>query len=234
MSKVAVITGASDGIGKEIANELARSGYELALVARNEERLRYTEAEAQKNGAEKVQYYLCDVANITAVEETVARIHADFGRIDILINNAGLWIEGKLEDNDPQQIHDILDVNTNGIILVAREVLPIMKAQGSGLIINTISQAGMYAKAERSVYTASKWAITGFTKALQNEVGVDGVRVTGIYPGVTKTDLFKKSGNEREFDAAIQPLDIAKAIAFICSLPDEVHIPELGIKHVKN
>jgi NADP-dependent 3-hydroxy acid dehydrogenase YdfG len=168
---------------------------------------------------------VADVANYVQVEKAVQ----DAGEIDILINNAGLWIQDGLESNDPDAIQKIIDVNTVGTMYCVRAVLPAMKKRGSGRIINVISQAGLYAKAERAPYNASKWAITGFTKSMQQELKADKIAVTGFYPGALNTHLFDKSGNSRDMNHALDPAIAADALTYICSLPDGVDVPEFGI-----
>ena len=111
--------------------------------------------------------------------------------------------------------------------------MPAMKSRKVGKIINVISQGGLYAKSERSVYTASKWALTGFTKAMQAELKPFSVAVVGLYPGAIKdTNIFKKAGNERDMSNALAPEVVADAIVYICGLPDGVNIPELGLENL--
>lgn len=122
----------------------------------------------------------------------------------MLVNNAGLWIQGPLEENDPAHIADVIKVNTLGVIYGTKAVIPFMKKKGRGDIIQINSQGGFYAKAERAVYEPSKWAITGFTKGIQKELAPFGIRVTGIYPGKFDSQLFfceteYKEGDERCF-----------------------------------
>lgn len=155
------------------------------------------------------------------------------GPVDCVINNAGLWIEGPLDELDPARIHEVLEVNTLGTINLTKAVLPGMKQQKAGRIININSQAGLYTKAERGVYNASKWAITGFTKSLQEELAPFGIGVTGMYPGKLNTDLFKKAGNEKNMADALDPTEVAKTIEFILGLDDTTLFPEVGIQYLK-
>jgi 3-oxoacyl-[acyl-carrier protein] reductase len=227
MRKVIVITGGSEGLGKLIAAKLTKNN-KVIIVAPDSSKV----VAAAKSL--KCDYEVCDVTDLTQMEIAVASILKKHGRIDVLINNAGIWIEGPLEKNDPERIKKVLDVNTLGSIWFSRLVIPQMKKQKSGTIIYTISQAGLYGKAERSVYNASKWALTGFTRSLQMELGQFGIRVTGIYPGYMKTNLFKDYPKKRDFSTALDPSEVAVIVEFILSLPSETMIPEIGIKHVKN
>lgn len=221
--KTVLITGGSDGLGKAIAARLA-SKYKVVIVSTNEDKLK---AVAEELGC---AYKICDVRDYSQAARTIAEI----GAIDCLINNAGLWTQGPLDENDPERIHEVLEVNTLGVINMTKAVIPIMKQQQAGLIININSQAGLYAKAERGVYTASKWAITGFTKAIQPELAPHGIAVTGIYPGMMKTDMFNKMGIEKDMSKGLDTEEVAKTIEFLLSFDKPTMFPEIGIKHIDN
>lgn len=221
--KTIVITGGSDGLGKAIAARLAPN-YTVIILSPSEDKLKTA---AKELGCE---YTVCDVRDYAQAEKVVAEI----GSIDCLVNNAGLWIQGPLQENSPQRIQEVLEVNTLGVINMTKAVIPGMKQQGSGLIINVNSQAGFYAKAERSVYTASKWAVTGFTKALQPELAPYGIAVTGLYPGMMKTDMFSKMGIEKDMSKGLELEDVAKTIEFLLTFDKPTMFPEIGIKHIDN
>ncbi|HTE57974.1 MAG TPA: SDR family oxidoreductase [Verrucomicrobiae bacterium] len=138
-------------------------------------------------------YYVCDVKDATQVAETFQKIHDKHQRIDVLLNNAGVIVNGDLVDTTYEDITNVITTNTLGSVYSAKAALQYMKPQKSGLIINVVSQAGLIARPNRSIYNASKWAITGFTKALQQEAAAYNVRVSGFYPGTIKTDLICQS-----------------------------------------
>ncbi len=227
--KVIIVTGASDGIGKAIALELGKQGNQLILISRNEEKLKEVSSKIKDS-----RYFICDIADYARIKDIVAKLEKVYGGIDVLVNNAGIWIEGELDKSSPEDIRRAFEVNTLGQIYVTRAAIPLMKKQRSGLIINIISQAGLRGKAERSVYTASKFAMTGLTKSIQPELAKYGIRVTGIYPGKVNTALFSKSGIEKKMNGAILPEDVAQAVSWVVSRPVRVSIPELGIKDVEN
>ncbi|HSD56380.1 MAG TPA: SDR family NAD(P)-dependent oxidoreductase, partial [Candidatus Saccharimonadales bacterium] len=152
--KTVVITGGSEGLGKAIAKRLSPA-HNVIILARNEENLRAAAAEIG------CDYKVCDVRNYEQVEKTIQTI----GTVDCLINNAGIWLQGALDETDAGRIQEVLEVNTLGVINCTKAVMPAMKQQKSGRIINVISQAGINARAGWPVYIASKWAITGFTKS---------------------------------------------------------------------
>ena len=227
MKKVIVISGGSDGLGKEIAKRLA-SEHTVIILSPDKEKLQGVANEL------KCDFRVCDVSNFDSIKSAIDSIGEKYGKIDCLINNAGLWIEGALEENDASKIRAVIDVNTTGSILLTKAVVPLMKVRKDGLIINVISQAGIYAKAERSVYTASKWALTGFTKSLQPELANNGIRVTGLYPGKMKTKMFEKLGLKKDMDDGLETTEVAKIVEFLLSSSKNVVFPEIGIKHINN
>ncbi len=227
MGKVVLISGGSSGLGEAIAREL--SPFHRVIIFSPDRRRLKTVSRSLK-----CDFQVGDVSKSADIRRIVRAVVRKYRRIDCLINNAGLWIEGFLEKNQPAEIEKVLKVNTLGVMLLSREIIPYMKKQGSGLIINVISQAGLYAKPKRSVYNTSKWAITGFTKSLQQELSPVGIRVTGLYPGFMKTSLFRSSKIKRNWDSALLPEEVAELVAYVVSLPDHVLFPEVGIRHIKN
>jgi short-subunit dehydrogenase len=164
-----VITGASDGIGEALARKLSKSD-KVVMLARNEEKLKKI---AEQSGAE---YFVCDVREAESVKKVFEEIIEKYGVIDVLINNAGIIVNGDLTETPDESIENVMSTNSTGAIYVAKYTLKSMKKAKAGLIINVVSQAGVKAGANRSVYNASKWAMTGFTKAIQEEVAEYGVR----------------------------------------------------------
>lgn len=152
----------------------------------------------------------------------------------MLINNAGLWIQEELDTNDYDRIQDVIGVNLLGTINVSKAVIPNMKENKDGLIININSQAGINHKAERAVYNASKWGVTGFSKSLQDEVAKYGIRVTDVLPGMMKTDMFNKMNITKNMANGLDTKEVARLVQFIIDTPSDVMIPEVGIKNINN
>lgn len=219
--QIIVITGGTTGLGKEIAKLFVKKATVLVLSADPR-----TATIVKKFGAVG---FVCDVTKSDQVEKTFAEIYGEYGRVDVLVNNAGVWCEGELEGSSFEDIENVMMVNTLGVMFCTRAILPLMRAQKAGLIVNINSQAGVGVKARRSIYQASKWAITGFTKSLQVDLAGTGVRVTGVYPGKMKTDLFKRVGIEKDLSDAIAPKLVAKEIACLIMQPHSVLISDLGI-----
>ena len=218
-----IITGGSDGLGKTLAETLSKENRVL-ILATNEAKLR---AVADANNCD---YGVCDVADYDAVKTVVD----DFGKVDVLINCAGLWIQEELETNDVERIEAVVKVNLLGVINCSKAVIPSMKQNHDGLIININSQAGINHKAERVVYNATKWGVTGFTKSLQDELAKYGIRVTDVMPGMMKTDMFKKLNIEKNMANGVDTKEVARLIQFIIDTPADVMIPEVGIKNINN
>lgn len=182
----------------------------------------------------KGERWFCDVSNYSLVEKSINEIIKKFGKIDVLINNAGLWIQEELDTNDSERINSVVDVNLLGVINCTKAVIPVMKQNCDGLIININSQAGINHKAERVVYNATKWGVTGFSKSLADEVAKYGIRVSNVMPGMMKTDMFNKMNIQKNMDNGVDTREVARLIQFIIDTPSNVMIPEVGIKNINN
>ena len=227
MKKTIVITGGSDGLGKTLAESLSKEN-NVIILATNEDKLKLV---ANDNSC---KYKVCDVSDYTEVEKTITEIITENNKIDVLVNNAGLWIQEELDTNDSDRIKSVIEVNLLGTINVSKAVIPSMKENKDGLIININSQAGINHKAERTVYNASKWGVTGFSKSLQDEVAKYGIRVTDVMPGMMKTHMFSKLNISKNMENGLDTKEVARLIQFIIDTPKDVMIPEVGIKNINN
>lgn len=227
MDKTIVITGGAEGLGKTIAKRLVGKN-KVILLDLNEKLLQKTAAEL------KCESVTCDITDAEQIKSVIDSIQSK-QNIDVLINNAGIWIQGLLEEADDKRIKQIFEVNCLGTVLTTKSVLPNMKKRNEGTIINIVSIAGLSAKPERSIYNSSKWAMTGFTRCLQQELKGTNIRVTGIYPGFMKTKLFENAGNSRSsYDEALDPDELAKTVEFILSLNQTTFFPDITIKNINN
>lgn len=227
MKKVIVITGGSDGLGKTLAESFSKEN-NVIILATNEGKLMRV---ANNNNC---NYKVCDVSNYSLVEKCINEIVKEYGKVDVLINNAGLWIQEELDANDSERINSVVDVNLLGVINCTKAVIPIMKQNKDGLIVNINSQAGINHKAERVVYNATKWGVTGFSKSLADEVAKYGIRVSNVMPGMMKTDMFNKMNIQKNMDNGVDTKEVARLIQFIIDTPSNVMIPEVGIKNINN
>ncbi|MBB4951990.1 short-subunit dehydrogenase [Agrobacterium vitis] len=178
--KTAFITGASSGIGKAAALALSRAGYRVIGTSRK------TEAGEVREG---IRMITCDVTSDASVAAAVGLAHAELGRIDLLVNNAGYAISGAAEESSVQQVGALFDTNYLGVVRVTNEVLPIMRRQGNGRILNIGSVVGLIPGPFGAHYTASKHAIEGYSESLDHEVRSLGIRVAVIEPWATKTSI---------------------------------------------
>lgn len=223
--KTVVITGGSDGFGKALAIDLSND-HDVIITSRSEDKLK---AIALNGGCD---WQVCDVTDSEQVQQTFEKIVRDHKKIDVVINNAGVFLEGKLADASYEDLYNVINVNTIGALYVARASMSQMRRQKSGLLVNVVSQGGINTRPLRVAYTASKWALTGMTKSLQQEVADDGIRVTGFYPGVMETDFLKKAGINT-MGASIDVAQAIGAVRYILSCDEHILIPELGIKNYK-
>ena len=227
MEKVIVISGASDGMGKAIAKDLVKDN-KVIILSKSSDKLEKVSKEIN------CDYKVCDVVNYNTCDNVINEIVNKYGKIDVLINCAGIWLSGNLEDTDYEKISNCIDVNTKGTIYMTKAVLPSMYKNKSGLIINVMSQAAYDNDDFSSVYNASKWAVRGFNRSIQNALAKNGVRINGFYPGFTQTDLFKKAGLNLDTSSGLELDRIVKAIRFMIDADDDVIIPEFGIKDIEN
>lgn len=195
-NKTIVITGASSGLGKQLALDFARKGNNLALLARNEKELRKVKEECEKKQA-IVKAFLCDVTKIEQVKKTAKFVLEDFGAIDILVNNAGIGIYKSFDKLSKEEINDQIFTNFFGTIYSTQEFLPSMLSKKHGFIVNIASMAGKISFANLSVYSATKHAVVGFSQALQLELHNKGVHVLLVCPAGMQTNFFaNKSWDE--------------------------------------
>lgn len=218
--KIALITGASRGIGKAVAVKMASEGATAILVGRKLETLKEAEAEIIAAGG-KADSFECDVRSWEQVTALVNAVAAKYSRIDILVNNAGISKEMPFIEMPIEVFDEICEMNLRSVMLVTKAVLPHMAEQKSGNIINIGSGAALRGLPGSSAYAASKAAVVCFTQALGDEVRSLGIRVNVICPGPVDTELFKKS-ERREFilkagGDVFQPEEVANGAVFLAS-----------------
>lgn len=236
--KVAIVTGASSGIGEATAIALAAAGAKVALAARRSERLETLTQRIQQNGGEALPI-TADVANEAQVQDMVSATKDKWGRVDILVNNAGVMLLGPVYLANTQDWRRMFDVNVLGLMYATHAILPLMKAQGEGHIVNISSVAGRVANAGTGVYNATKWAVGAFSESLRKEVHKDKIRVTIIEPGLVATELPQHITNPeakeraKTFYESVRSLDsedIAAAIVYAVTQPPHVNVNEILIR----
>ncbi|MEY8347679.1 SDR family oxidoreductase [Bacillus cereus] len=188
--KVIVITGASSGIGEQVAMQVAAEGAIPVLIARTEEKLKRLTEKIKTTYNTHCYYYVLDVSKESEVETVFARILQDIGQIDILVNNAGFGIFKTFEEAAMTEVKEMFEVNVFGLVACTKAVLPHMLERNSGQIVNVASLAGKIATPKSSAYAASKHAVLGFTNSLRMELSNTNIYVTAINPGPIDTNFF--------------------------------------------
>lgn len=231
--QVAIITGASQGIGHAIAEQLARLGIHLVLCARNVEKLQFLAGQLNQNyPAVKTLVLSCDVQEPQQVQNVVDETLKQFQRVDALINNAGVAPKlGLLQEMSLDDIHRTIDTNLKGAIYAMKAVLPIMVQQQSGTIININSVAGKTAYPFWSIYDASKFGLHAMTQAVAEEQRHNNIKVVGIYPGAVATPLWEglEPGHEPDKNGMLDVETIAESVAYILQQPRKVFISDITL-----
>ncbi len=236
--KVAVVTGASSGIGEATALALAEEGARVAVSARRRDRLDTLVARIKDAGGE-AQAFTADVSQEDQANGLITQAHDAFGRLDILVNNAGVALIGPIGGADTEDWRRMIGTNVLGLMYATHAAIPAMKEQGGGHIVNVSSTAGRVARAGMAVYCASKWGVGAFSEALRQEVHKDHIRVTVIEPGMVATELThhitdpeaRRRMEERMSSITpLEPGDIAAGILYAVTQPPRVNVNEILIR----
>ncbi len=208
--KIALITGSSRGIGAAIATLFAQKGYAIVLCGRTKKDLDI-HAEAIKKLSVECLSLQCDVTHIHDVKKVIHETYKHFGRVDILINNAGYAVYKPLLETTDDEYETTMNTNVRGIFFFCKEILPLMKKQRFGTIINVSSEAGKRGFQGLSVYCASKFAVIGLTESIAHEVS-ENVNVCTVCPGSVNTDMYRGLFHGEDYTTIDQPEDIAQRI----------------------
>jgi NADP-dependent 3-hydroxy acid dehydrogenase YdfG len=230
--KVAVITGASSGIGQAAARLLAEEGVHVVLVARRQERLA---ALAHELG-ELATVIQADVADPAQVQALFDEVRTRFGGIDLLFNNAGLGISARFEASTPEQWKTMIDVNLYGVFNCTHAAIPLLRGRPGAMISSVSSVGGRYGVENWSVYSATKYAVVGFHDALRKELGPDRIRVSVIEPGAVWTEFGDNVSaalqERREKLEALSAQDVAQALVYAFAQPANVLVEEILLRPV--
>ena len=214
---VALVTGASAGIGEATARALAREGADIALAARRRERLESIAAGIESEFGVETLVIPTDVRDEAAVEAMVAETVETFGRLDVLVNNAGLGVGGDVEETTSEQYRLMMETNVDGVFFATRAAIPHLRETGGNLVI-VGSFAGQYPRPANPIYAATKWWVRGFAHSLEGQIGPDGVGVSVVNPTEVRTEFASEESEafEERFEPGevTEPEEVADAVAF--------------------
>ncbi|MCA1815874.1 MAG: SDR family oxidoreductase [Acidobacteria bacterium] len=226
--KSAIVTGSTRGIGRAIAEALVREGVNVCVSARDAGEIKRAVDELSDLGDAQATGAVCDVRDYEQVKALFEHAVSELGGVDVLVNNAGVGVFGRVEEMSPEDFRAVLETNLFGVFYCCREAIPVMKRRGGGYIINISSLAGANPHPEMAAYNASKFGLNGFSEALMQEVRQDRVKVSYVMPGSVNTEF---GGDEPGESKAwqLQPADIARVVLDLLrhderSLPSRVEI----------
>jgi len=222
--KVVLITGGTRGIGFETVRVFKENHAEVVLFGSKEESVSRAITQLKDEGYEVTGYYP-DLTNYEEIEKVIKETIAKYGRIDVLINNAGISANKKIEETTPEEFAQIMNLNVNAIFNMTKAVVPYMKQQKSGVILNTSSMVSIYGQPAGVGYPTSKFAVNGITKSLSRELASFNIRVNAVAPGIIKTDMVSALKEEQiapliksiPLGRIGEPRDIANAFLFLAS-----------------
>jgi NAD(P)-dependent dehydrogenase (short-subunit alcohol dehydrogenase family) len=228
--RAALVTGGSSGIGLAVARALGKDGYGITLSARQPEKLQAAAEGLRREGidVEAAQANMAREEDIKRLAET----HRDrWGRLDVLMNNAGIGIGGLIAEAETKKVDIQLDVNLRAVYLMTRESIPLLKAAAAehrkALIVNTASLAGKQGQGWLAAYSATKFGVVGLSQAMHKELAQDGIQVTALCPGFVATAMTDWVEGEVPKDQMIQPEDIAEAIRYLLRTSPNCIVPEI-------
>ena len=236
-NQVVAVTGASSGIGEATALACAQAGAAVALAARRKDRTDALAARIAEAGGRALAVET-DVSSEQDARRFIERAHGELGRLDVLVNNAGVMLLGPIAGSDTEEWRRMIDANVYGVLYCTHAALPLMLAQGEGHVVNVSSVAGRFARAGSGVYNLTKFGVGAFSEALRQETAPLGVRVTLVEPGAVATELAGHNREEvlqqmRKMFADVTPLvaeDIARAVMYAIGQPANVSVNELLVR----
>lgn len=236
--KVALVTGASSGIGEAIAVAFAAEGAQVAVVARRSERLEALVKQISEKGGQAIAI-VADVSDEAQAQAMISKTQSQWGRLDVLVNSAGVMLTGPISGANTEDWRRMINLNLLGTMYATHSALDCMHAQGGGDIVNISSIAGRSSGANFGAYCASKFGVTAFTEALRQEELKNNIRVIVVEPGTVKTELSSHITNEASRDQIekwkdsmqlLNPTDIAQAVVYAVSQPRHVSVSEMIVR----
>ncbi|HMD14239.1 MAG TPA: SDR family oxidoreductase [Bacteroidota bacterium] len=226
------VVGASRGIGKEIAKAFASIGCAVCCSGRNQKELREVVREIDKQGG-YADLFPCDITKSADINKTFKIIHQKFGKVDVLINNAGITVFKTFLQTSSKEFSDIIKTNLEGQVGCVRAVLPLMVKRQNGWIINILSNAALKTFEASSAYSASKAGMLGFSRVLREEMRQFNVRVVNIIPGATSTAMWSSSDRKKYKHRMMTAKGVAEAVLAVYQMPEDVVTDEILLRPIK-
>jgi len=228
--RAAIVTGASSGIGLAIARTLGQEGYSMTLAARRPEKLRAAAEDLAGEGFE-LQAVAANVSDEADIRRVVSSHRERYGRLDVLVNNAGVGVAAPAGEIETKRLDMQLDVNLRSIVLFYRESLPLLKAaaaeHSSALVVNTASIAGKRGIGGNAVYSATKYGVVGWTDSMNRELGSLGIKSTALCPALVDTPMTDWAKEHVPAEEMIRPQDIAEAVRYLLKVSPACVVPEM-------
>jgi len=228
--RAALITGGSGGIGLAIARVLGQEGHALTISARRPEKLEATAEGLREEGFE-VEAVPANMTDADAIKALADGHRERFGRLDVLVNNAGIGIGGPIADAETKKVDLQLDVNLRAVYLMTRDCIPMLKEaageNGSAMIVNTASIAGKHGEGWLAAYSATKAGVVGLSQAMHKELGSEGIKVTALCPGFVDTDMTEWIRDHVKQDDMIRTEDIGEAVRYLLKTSPACIVPEM-------
>jgi len=228
-SRVVLVSGASDGIGKALAEAFATHGDVVALLSRNRGRLAKVRKGIQQAGG-KAEAFPCDVRREREVAAAARRVVQRFGGVDILVNSAGVTYFKSIEQTSPKEFDEVIDTNLRGTFLLTKALLPSMLGRGKGMILNIVSHVAKAVYAGSGAYTASKAGVEGLMNVLRAETRARGLRVVNVYPGAVLTSIWHKRHREKHADRMMSPAEVAQVVYQLTIQPPSMMTEEIVLR----
>jgi NAD(P)-dependent dehydrogenase (short-subunit alcohol dehydrogenase family) len=229
--RAALVTGGSSGIGLAIARALGEDGYSLTVSARRPEKLEAAVSGLRDGGIDEVQAVPANMASDEDIKRVVDAHRERYGRLDVLINNAGVGIGSPIAEAETKKLDMQLDVNLRGVYLTLRDCIPMLKEAGAehrkALVVNTASIAGVRGQGWLAAYSATKAAVIGLSQAAHMELSGDGIQVTAFAPGFVDTAMTDWAEGQVSRDQMIRPEDLAEAVRFLLRTSPACIVPEI-------